>query len=271
MRMDPTRHTRSTDGTSIAYERSGTGPALIIVDGALCSRGFGPSAALAKDLGRNFTVIRYDRRGRGESGDTTPYAVDREVDDLRALIEEADGRASMLGLSSGGALALHAAAAGLPVDAVIAYEPPYVYEGAASGDTDHEAHLKALIARGDRGGAVTYFMRDMVGAPWFVPLMLRLFFWMWPKLKAVAHTLPYDAAVMTRFRVPRDRYAHIAVPVEVLNGGKSDLRLKNAARTVADAVPGATHGELAGQTHNVNPAVLAEAVRGFFSQAIARK
>ena len=255
-----TQHARSADGTSIAYEISGRGPALIIVDGALCSRGFGPSAALADALGANFTVIRYDRRGRGGSGDTKPHNVEREVEDLAALIAAAGGHASLLGLSSGGALALHAAAAGLPVDAVIAYEPPYVHDAAASGEQDHEAHLVELIGRGERGQAVTYFMRDMVGAPWFVPVMMRMFFWMWPKLKAVAHTLPYDAAVMTRFRVPRDRFAGIIVPVLVLNGSKTDTRLKTAARRVTDVVPGARHGELRGQTHNVKPGVLAPAV-----------
>lgn len=266
-----TQHARSTDGTSIAYEPSGTGPALIIVDGALCSREFGPSAALAKALGTDFTVIRYDRRGRGESGETTPYCLEREVEDLRRLIERAGGRASLLGLSSGGALALHAAAAGLPIGAVIAYEPPYVHEAASSDGVDHEAHLKALIARGDRGSAVTYFMRDMVGAPWFVPVMMRMFFWMWPKLKAVAHTLPYDAAVMTRFRVPADRFAGITVPVLVLNGSKTDTRLKAAARRLTEAVPGARHGELTGQTHNVKPGVLAPAVIEFLEASGAGK
>lgn len=258
----------SRDGTVIGYERSGSGPALILVDGALCSRDFGPTAKLAPLLAGHFTVYRYDRRGRGQSGDTHPYSPEREVDDLEALIARAGGTASLLGLSSGGALAMHAAAAGLGVDRVVAYEPPYVAEALTKNDpAAYEARLRQLIASGDRGAAVTYFMRDMVGAPAFVPIMMRLVPWIWRKLKAVAHTLPYDAAVMTAFRVPRSRFASIGRPVLVLNGSKTDVRLRTAARAAADTIPGARHAELAGQTHNVSPGVLAAGVMDFLAPA----
>ena len=258
----------SRDGTRIAYQRSGSGPALILVDGALCSRGFGPSAKLAAELAADFTVYRYDRRGRGGSVDTQPYDTAREVEDLEALIDEAGGCANLLGLSSGGTLALEAAASGLSVSKVIAYEPPYVGEHTlASPSTGrvHEAHLRRLIANGDRGGAITYFMKDMVGAPAIVPVMMRLVFWMWPRLVAVAHTLPYDAALMTGFRVPRARFATIRQPVLVLNGSKTDARLKAAARVLVDTIADARHDELTGQTHNVNPRVLANAARSFLT------
>jgi pimeloyl-ACP methyl ester carboxylesterase len=255
----------SKDGTAIGFERSGSGPALILVDGALCSRAFGPTAKLAALLARQFTVYRYDRRGRGESGDTQPYSFTREIEDLAALIEHSGGTASLLGLSSGGALALHAAAAGLGVDKVVAYEPPYVDEAGQGPARAHEAELHRILAAGDRGGAVTYFMRDMVGAPAFVPIVMRLMPWIWRKLKAVAHTLPYDAAVMTAFRVPRARFAPIDRPVLVLNGSKTDARLKAAARALAGTIPGAQHAELAGQTHNVNPAVLVAGVMDFLA------
>ena len=129
----------SKDGTPIGFERTGRGPALILVDGAMCRMAFGPSAKLAKVLASHFTVYRYDRRGRGESGDTGPYAPEREVDDIAALIAHAGGSASLLGLSSGGALALHAAAAGLAVDKVIAYEPPYVDVDGTRGAQRHES------------------------------------------------------------------------------------------------------------------------------------
>ena len=257
---------RSKDGTTIAYDRSGSGPALILVDGALCSRGFGPTQKLAELLARDFTVFRYDRRGRGESGDTQPYSPEREVEDIAALIERAGGSASLLGLSSGAALALHAAAAGLPVDRIVAYEPPYVAEGSTNRPGKaHEATLRQLVESGNRGGAVTYFMRDMVGAPAFVPIMMRLLPWIWRRLKAVAHTLPYDAAVMTEFSVPRARFAAISRPVLVLNGTRSDARLKAAARAAAHTVSGARHAELARQTHNVNPAALAAGIRDFMT------
>jgi pimeloyl-ACP methyl ester carboxylesterase len=264
-----TEHTTSRDGTRIAYERSGSGPALILVDGALCSRTFGPSAKLLRELTQGFTVYRYDRRGRGESGDAAAYDPAREVEDLAALLAAAGGSASLLGLSSGGALSLEAAASGLPVDAVIAYEPPYVQEERGGTATAHEAILRRLIEGGNRGGAVTYFMKDMVGAPAFVPIMMKLFFWVWPKLVAVAHTLPYDAAVMTGFRVPRARFATINQRVLVLNGSKTDPRLKVAARVLSQTIAASQHGELAGQTHNVNPRVLAAAVRRFLNGSYA--
>src|SRR5688572_4094273 len=247
---------RSKDGTTIAYERSGSGPPLILVDGALCSRAFGPSPKLAPLLARHFAVYVYDRRGRGESGDTPPYSPAREVEDIAALIEAAGGSASLLGLSSGGALALEAAASGLSITKVVAYEPPYVDDAGQRGGDAHEAELRNLLARGNRGGAVTYFMKDMVGAPAPVVVLMRLVPWVWRKLKAVAHTLPYDASVMTQFRIPRARFAAIATPTLVMHGSKTDDRLKNAARMIAAVVPGARHRELAGQTHNVKPAVL---------------
>lgn len=254
---------RSKDGTTIVYERSGTGPALVLVDGALCSRAFGPSAKLARLLARHFTVYAYDRRGRGQSGDTQPYAPAREVEDIAALIAAAGGSATLLGLSSGAALALDAAASGVGVDTVIGYEPPYVAEGGGRGGAAHEAHLGRLVAGGRRGAAVTYFMKDMVGAPGPVVIMMRLMPWVWRKLQAVAHTLPYDAAVMSEFRIPRARFASIGVPVLVMSGSKTDDRLKAAARAVTGIIPGAQHRELAGQTHNVSADVLATAVVEF--------
>ena len=263
-------HVRSKDGTTIAYERSGNGPALILVDGALCSRAFGPSPKLAPLLARHFTVYAYDRRGRGQSGDTHPYAPAREVEDIAALVEAAGGSAFLLGLSSGGALALEAAASGLPVNKVVAYEPPYVDDSGQRGGAAHEGHLKRLLAEGNRGGAVKYFMKDMVGAPAPMVVMMRLMPWIWRKLEAVAHTLPYDAAVMTAFRIPRARFASIGVPALVMNGiedrsqaagGRADDRGRR--------FPAARHRELAGQTHNVKPDVLAPAVVEFFTAPAA--
>jgi pimeloyl-ACP methyl ester carboxylesterase len=258
---------RSADGTAIGYERSGSGPALILVDGALCSRAFGPTPKLAPMLASHFTVYAYDRRGRGQSGDTQPYARQREVEDLAALIEAAGGSASLLGLSSGGALALEAAASGLRVDKVIAYEPPYVHDDTQGGGADHDAQLKRLLAEGKRGGAVKYFLKDMVGAPAAMVVVMRLIPWIWRKLEAVAHTLPYDVAVMTAFTIPRARFGSIAVPTLTMNGTRSDPKLKRAARAVADAIPGGQYRTLEGQTHNVKPGVLAPAVLEFLASA----
>ena len=260
---------RSKDGTPIAYARSGSGPALILVDGALCSRAFGPSPKLAPLLAQHFTVFAYDRRGRGQSGDTQTYSPAREIEDIAALIQEAGGSASLVGLSSGGALALQAAAAGLAIDRVVAYEPPYVDDAGQRGGATHEAQLKRLVASGNRGGAVKYFMKDMVGVPAPFVVLMRLMPWIWRKLEAVAHTLPYDAALMTDFRIPRARLASIGVPALVMNGSKTDERLKEAARAIAAIIPGARHNVLAGQTHNVQPDVLTPAVVEFLNPSIA--
>ena len=184
----------SSDGTGIAFDRAGQGPPLILVDGALCSRSFGPMPKLAPLLTGHFTVFTYDRRGRGESGDTQPYAVGREIEDIQALIREAGAPAFLLGLSSGAALAAEAAARGLPVEALALYEPPYMVDPAAPRPpADFEAQLRKLVAAGRRGDAVRLFMK-VVGLPKFLIAVMR-FFPMWPKLEAVAHTLAYDAAV----------------------------------------------------------------------------
>ncbi len=264
-------HTTSRDGTPIAFERFGKGPALILIDGALCSRAFGPMPKLAPLLAPHFSVFVYDRRGRGESGDTQPYSKDRELEDIAALIHqagEAGEPALLLGLSSGAALALEAAAGGLlihQIRKVAAYEPPYVEEGGRQGGAEHLPRLERLVAEGDRGGAVKYFMRDMVGLPAPMVVLMRLMPWVWRKLESVAHTLPYDAAVMNEYRVPAARFSTIAIPTLVMDGGKTDIRLREAVRAVASAVPGARHRTLEGQTHNVNPNVLAPAVIEFFT------
>jgi pimeloyl-ACP methyl ester carboxylesterase len=220
---------------------------------------------LAPLLARHFTVYPYDRRGRGQSGDTLPYSKEREVEDIAALIEEAGGSAFLLGLSSGAALALEAAASGLAVRKVAAYEPPYIDPTGEHGAIEHEPRLQTLVAEGNRGGAVKYFMRDMVGVPAPAVVMMRLMPWIWRKLTAVAHTLPYDTAVMNQFRIPTARLASITVPTLAMHGSKTDPRLQKAAKAVADAIPGARHVTLANQTHNVKPAILAPAVIEFFN------
>ncbi len=256
----------SKDGTAIAFERSGAGPAVILVDGALCSRAFGPMPNLARLLARRFTVFMYDRRGRGDSGDTRPHAREREVEDIEALIQAAGGSAFVLGLSSGAALALEAAASRVNITKLAVYEPPFmVDDGGHHAAAGHEAQLNRMIAAGRRGEAVRYFMREMVGLPAIFVVLMRLMPGMWRKLEAVAHTLPYDAAVMGDFSVPTARLASNTIPTLVIHGEKTDARLKKAARVVAEAVPGAQYRTLRGQTHNVKPEVLAPVLVEFFA------
>ena len=151
----------SQDGTRIAYERLGSGPPVVLIDGALCSREFGPMPQIASLLTPNFTVCLYDRRGRGASGDTQPYAKAREVEDVQALIAAAGGSAFVFGTSSGAGLALEAAASGANIAKLAVYEPPFI----GAGQANHEQRLKSFVAAGQRAAALKYFMRDMVGAP----------------------------------------------------------------------------------------------------------
>jgi pimeloyl-ACP methyl ester carboxylesterase len=253
---------RSADGTAIAYEKVGAGPVVVLVDGALCSRSFGPARALAQGLSPNFTVYVYDRRGRGESGDTPPYSAAREVEDLAAVIGATGRDAYVMGQSSGAALALEAAASGVPMRKLAVYEAPYV--GGREG-IDDLGVLKRMIAEGKRGAAVSYFMVKMVGAPAFAPIMMRLMPKVWKGLKSVAHTLPYDTAIMSGFAVPTERLNTITVPTLVMGGSKGAANMKAAVQTVADAVPGSRHRMLDGQTHQVSEKALAPVLTEFFA------
>jgi pimeloyl-ACP methyl ester carboxylesterase len=168
---------------------------------------------LAPLLASHFSVFMYDRRGRGSSGDTKPYATERELEDIDALIKEAGGSAFVLGLSSGAALALEAAASGLNITKLAVYEPPFMIDdGGHHARADHQTQLKRFIAAGRRSEAVTYFMRKMVGIPAMFVALMRLMPGVWSKLKAVAHTLPYDAAVMGDFSLPTRRLASVTIP-----------------------------------------------------------
>ncbi|GAB3685480.1 alpha/beta hydrolase [Actinocorallia lasiicapitis] len=260
----------SADGTTIAYSVSGSGPALVVVDGAMCYREFGPSKDLAEALSADFTVHTYDRRGRGESGPGTPSTPEREIEDLGAVVKAAGGSAFLLGLSSGAVLALEATAAGVPADGLAMYEAPMIVDGTREpAPDDFEERLRALVAKGDNGGAVKKFMR-FVGMPAPMVAVFPLFP-AWKKLKAVGATLPNDLAL---FRgglqsgrpLPKDRWASVAVPALVLRGGKSPAWMKNGVAATAEAVPGAQLGELPGQTHMVKAAVLAPAVTEFFKR-----
>lgn len=256
----------SGDGTAIAFDRSGDGPPVILVDGAFCSRAFGPMPKLAPLLAERFTVINYDRRGRGDSGDAVTYAVEREIEDLDALIREAGGSAHVLGISSGAVLALEAAVSGLGITSLAMYEPPFV----AVSDSGHRApedsvaRLTQMIADDRPGEAVKFYLTQVMGAPRIMYYGMRVMPW-WPKMKAVAPSLPYDAEVMGDFLPPGERLASFAVPTLVLGGEKSPAALREAARAAADAVPDATFRVLEGQGHNVSTKALAPVLAEFFA------
>lgn len=258
-----TEFTTSKDGTRIAYERVGSGPALVLVDGAMCYRDFGPCRSMAEHVKDKFTVYFYDRRGRGESGDTAPYSPEREYEDLAAVIAATGEDPYVLGYSSGGGLALQAAASGVPMRKLASYEAPFV--GKNPRVPDYEPTLDALIAKDDRAGALSFFMVKMVGGPAFLPLMMRLMPKVFRQLKAVAHTLPYDARVMGDFEVPAATLAKITVPTLVMGGGKAKPNMTAAVAGVAAAIPGAVLVTLPGQTHQVKDEAIAPEVEAFFA------
>ncbi|MQS13404.1 alpha/beta hydrolase [Streptomyces kaniharaensis] len=257
----------SADGTEIAYSVTGSGPAVVFVDGALCHRAFGPGTAVAQQLAAHHTVYTYDRRGRGESGDTSPFAVEREIEDLAAVIEAAGGSARVVGVSSGAALALRAAASGVGISRIAVYEPPFSTEdGQRARFTAYLTDLEAALAEERRGDAAARFM-TIVGMPAEMVDQMRGAP-MWPAFEAVAPTLAYDAACLgagTGGSVPVEILAEVAVPALVLDGGASPELLRAPAREVAAAVPGAEHRTLADQTHEVAAEVLAPVLVEFFA------
>ncbi|MBO0847309.1 MAG: alpha/beta hydrolase [Nocardioides sp.] len=266
-----TQYAVSADGTRIAYEATGSGPALVLVDGALCQRSLGPSRPLAEKLASQFTVYAYDRRGRGASGaGETPYHPDREVEDLAAVIEAAGGHAHAFGASSGAVLALRAAQAGVPIDRLVLYEAPYIVDDShAPNDPALPARIQALVDEDRRGDAVRLFMRT-VGAPGIMVSVMRLMP-VWKKMTGVAHTLPYDLQLVIEHQqgrpLPDGLYDAVTAPTLVIAGGKSPQYMKNAEAAVAAVLADARLETLDGQTHMVKARVTAPVVAAHLTDA----
>jgi len=261
----------SRDGTTIAYETTGAGPAVILVDGALCFRAQGPARPLASELAAHFTVYLYDRRGRGESTDTLPSSVDREIEDLEALVSATGEKPFLYGISSGAALALEAVNRGLTVSKLFLYEAPFIVDGTkAPLGEDYLPQLRARVAADRRGAAVSMFLKS-VGMPGFlIPLMALTP--TWKALKAVAPTLPYDIAVVTEFQqgrpLPADRWTKVKVPTQVAVGGKSPPWMKNAMAALAGLFPAFPLRIIDGQTHMLNPEAAAPHLIRFFQEGL---
>jgi hypothetical protein len=261
---------RSRDGTDIAFERLGGGPPIVLVGGAFLSRGFPKMRQLAEFLAGRFTVINYDRRGRGDSGDTAPYAVEREIEDLAAVIDAAGGAACVWGWSSGGVLALRAAAAGLNIEKVAVYNPPFIVDDSGHlPPPDLAARLDEVTSSGRRGAAVRLFMTKGIGIP---PTVVGLMRWspFWPRLRATALTTPYDLAIMgdTVAGQPlrTKDWAAVTQPALVVAGEKTAPELRKAAEAIADVLPDARHRTLARQGHNVSMPALAPVLEKFFAR-----
>lgn len=255
----------SRDGTSIAFDRVGTGPALILVGGAFQQREDQLLSPLGALLAPHFTVITYDRRGRGDSGDTLPYAVEREVEDIAALTTAAGGSAFVFGNSSGGTLGLEAVARKLPITKLAFYEAPFAADNGQSHEPDDFAtQLDALLAAGRRGDAVEHFLTKAVGIPAEVVAQMR-HAPMWPEMEAIAPTLAYDTAITDDKTLLAERASSVTIPTLVLYGGASPAWASSAAQAAVDAIPNAQRRTLEGQTHNVSAEALAPVLHAFFS------
>jgi len=259
----------SKDGTHIAYDQRGDGPAVVLVDGAFGSRSFGPNVGTAPLLGPHFTVVHYDRRGRGESGDAPSYAVEREIGDLAAAVEAAGGSAAVFGTSSGGNLALKAAAGGVPITRLALWEPNFIVNDSRPPlPPDYVDRLNDLIGSDRRGDAVEYFMTVAVGMPVeFVAQMREMP--IWPAFEEAAHTLAYDGAViaehMTGEEPAPERWVEVKMPTLVIDGGTTPW-ISRGADAVAAVLPNVQRRTIPGQQHDVDPAALAPVLIEFFEE-----
>jgi len=261
---------RSKDGTPIAYSQTGKGPSLIFVDGALCYRASGPSGPVAELLNEHCTVFTYDRRGRGESGNTLPYAIEREVEDIAALLREAGGSAILFGVSSGAALSLDAASQLPGVTKLVLYEAPFIVDDShAPIPSDFLTRLEEAVASDRREDAVKMFLK-LVGVPAFGITMMR-FLPVWRKLTSVAHTLPYDIRIVEPNQqgrpLPASRWSLATMPALALDGGKSPVYMRNGMRALAGALSNATYRTLPGQTHMVKAKAVVPVVTEFLNVA----
>ena len=259
----------SKDGTLIAFDREGSGPALILIVGALCSRALGPSVKLAPLLAGHFTVFSYDRRGRGQSGDSAPYRVEREIEDLEALIAEAGGSAFVFGHSSGAVLGLKAVLHGSSIRKLAIYEAPLIVDHSRPSMQGDWAQIRNHLAQGQRSEALKVFLKS-VGLPAFVVAMMS-FFPVWSKIKQVAHTLPYDGAICEEFQrgepLPGGAWSKLTIPVLAIAGGKSPAWMQNGMRALGAALSNARYRALEGQTHDVSAKALAPVLDAFLSVA----
>jgi len=252
----------SRDGTSIDVDRSGEGPPVVLVTGGSVDRS--ANAGLAGELSKSFTVFNYDRRGRGESTDTPPYAIEREIEDIEAVIAEAGGSAHLYGSSSGAALAMYAAASDLPLMKLALWEPPFILDEAQRPPADQVEQYETMVTEGRRGDAVEYFMTKVIGMSAEMVAGMRSQPW-WPAQEALAHTLAYDARIMGDYSLPTDSAASVEAPTIVIAGGAEFPWMRETAEALAKALPDGHARILDGQGHDVDPKVLAPVMAEFFN------
>jgi pimeloyl-ACP methyl ester carboxylesterase len=262
----------SRDGTKIAFEKVGSGPAVILVNGAMSyRRAFDTTLEdLAELLGKDFSVYDYDRRGRGESGNTKPFTKVREIEDIQALMEDAGGEAMLVGFSSGGAVTLETTAVTPGVTKAFVYEVPFIVDDSRQPLDDYEGYTTKLVAEGKLDELVEYFITVVAGIPAEFVGDIKQDQAMWARMRAIAPTIPHDAAFMSEFMkgkpLPAGYWDKVKVPVLVGDGGASPAWLHNAAEALGKALPHASRETFEGQTHSVDPKVLAPVIIEFFKK-----
>lgn len=255
----------STDGTEIGYELVGSGPPILLVDGAMCFRDAGPMRSIAEAVGDRLTVGLYDRRGRGASSDAPTYALEREIDDIAAVIAAMGGSAGLFGISSGGALVLRAAAAlgATVIKRVAVYEVPYLPEPMRPAAATYTAELDGALAANDRDAALRlFFARVGMSGDVITGMSTSPF---WAGSLAIAPTLAYDDAAMGDSAVPIDLVGGLRVPVLGLAGQASPDFLQYGARGVSEAAADGRFEQIAGQTHAIEADAVAPHLTSFFA------
>jgi pimeloyl-ACP methyl ester carboxylesterase len=261
----------SADGTRIAYDRYGEGPAVILVSGAMGYRKFKKFEQIATGLSEHCTVINYDRRGRGDSGEPGPVSVQHEVDDIAALIDTVGGQASLWGWSSGGAVALRAAAADIGVEKLVVYETPFKTDPDAKYPTDdYGLRLEQIVAEGDPKRAARHFLRNGIGMPGpLVAVMSRMP--MFKEFGANGLTLTFDYAALGEHNMhgrplQAEEWATVTCPTLVVYGSKTYPVLEHASKALAEVLQNATLRALPGQSHNVSPNAIVPVLAEFVAE-----
>lgn len=263
-----TNYLLSRDGTRIAYSRIGKGAPLVLVDGALCHRKFGPNPALARRLQDKFTVYTYDRRGRSESGDTLPYEPVREIEDLSTLVREIGEPPFLYGISSGAALVLDALQKGLRAKKVAVYEAPFITDSQGPRiPRDFLSRIEQSLNQGQPDRALTSFFQQGIGLS---PFVIRLMKWFpaWKSLKKLAHTLPYDLRILGHENqgnpLPLTRWNQVQIPTLVMAGSQSPAWMKNSMKEWSEILPQGSYEVLKGQDHRVSAAAMSRALQSWF-------
>ena len=265
----------SREGTEIAFEKVGSGPAVILVNGAMSYRRAFDTVLedLAELLSKDFTVYDFDRRGRGESTDNSDiksFTKEREIEDIQALVEEAGGKAMIVGFSSGGCVTLETTAVTPGITKAFVYEVPFIVDDSRQPLDDYERHTTKLVAEGKLDELVEYFITVVAGVPAEFVGGIKQDKVMWERMRAIAPTIPHDAAFMSEFmkgkQLPAGYWSKVKVPVLVGDGGASPAWLHNAAEALAEALPNASRETFEGQTHSFDPKVLAPVIIEFFKK-----